>query len=299
MPEVRSIGERIQKVPCARSVLSRHDDQIVDLFLRAWQEGRFTHSVQWLPQHRANVEVIAADASSVRIAVEHTRLFAYEDHKLQEEALRPLANLLEAESGLRNLDRQFHIRFQGHYLGGLLRRFKPTVTTRLYTWAVETLPRLEIRDHVYRFEVPILVSGGRSPTIPVEVEVSETIDGTKSVMVGGYLPPDPGRFVPVVRKALTDKLPKLADAEANLRILLLELPIINESPSNVIAILDELAAEFPSLQNVTHFVVANTFVYETEGYLLYWVRSQSAEDWSDILQPVLSAGPSEHDQYLG
>lgn len=154
MPEVRSIGERIQKVPCARSVLSRHDDQIVDLFLRAWQGGRFTHRVQWLPQHRANVEVIAAEAGSVRVAVEHTRLFAYEDHKLQEEALRPLANLLEAESRLRNLDRQLHIRFQGNYLGGLLRRFKPTVTERLHTWAVETLPKLQKRDTSTHLKCP-------------------------------------------------------------------------------------------------------------------------------------------------
>ena len=100
----------------------------------------------------------------------------------------------------------------------------------------------------------------------------------------------------MVRKALTDKLPKLVDTEADLRILLFELPIVNESSSNVIAILEGLAPEFPSLQSVTHFVVADTFAYETDAYLLYWVRSQSAEDWSDILQPVLGAGPSQCDE---
>src|SRR6266853_95463 len=103
MTEVlRSFGERIRKVSCPRSIRARHDDQIVDLFLKVWQEGRFAQNLHWLPQNRTNVEVIATDADNVRIAIEHTRLFAYQDHKLQEEALRPLAEALRAAPRLKN-----------------------------------------------------------------------------------------------------------------------------------------------------------------------------------------------------
>jgi hypothetical protein len=283
----RSFGERIRKVPCPRSVRARHDDQIVELFLRVWQDGRFTRNIHWLPQDRTNVEVIAADRDNVCVAIEHTRLFAYENHKRQEEALRPLAEALEAAPQLKSLNRRFDVRFQGNYLGKLLLGFQRVVTEQLRIWAIETLPSLEKRDEVYRFEVPISLSNGKKPIIPVDINVSEPIEGVISVSVGGYLPADQNRFVPVVRKALAEKLLKLTVSAADLRILLFELPIINETPSNVIGTLGKLGSQFPKLQDVNYFVIAKTIGYETEDYLLYWVWNQSAKDWSDIIQPVL------------
>jgi len=285
---VRSFGERTKRVPCERSDRPRPDDQIVDLFLKVWEDGRYTHNLEWLRQDLPNVEVIATDAQGVRIAIEHTRLYAYEDHKDQEIALRPVAEILEAEPQLQNLGRHFDIRFQGHFLGKLLRRSQNIVTSQLHKWAIETLPTLKESDRTYAFEVPILVSAHKKPKIQVHVDVSEPIGGIRSVRVGGYLPTEPERFVPIVRKALEDKLEKLTKSDADLRALLLELPIINETPSNVIDILTQLEAEFPKLEKVNYYVVANTIAYESEGYLLYWVWDRSIQDWSEILQPVLA-----------
>jgi hypothetical protein len=181
---------------------------------------------------------------------------------LQEEALRPLAEALEAAPRLKNLDRRFDVRFRGNYLGKLLRRFQPVVAEQLYTWAIETLSNLEKRDRAHQFEVPIFLSGSsKKPRIPVHVDVSEPIEGVRPVIVGGYFPGDQNRFVPVVRKALTEKLPKLSDSKADLKLFLFELPIINEAPSNVIGILGKLESQFPMLRDINYFVVAKTFAF--------------------------------------
>ena len=42
------------------------------------------------------------------------------------------------------------------------------------------------------------------------------------------------------------------------------------------------------LGNINYFVIANTFAFETDDYLLYWVWDHSAGDWSDIIQPVVT-----------
>jgi len=83
-PSPLSITQRTQKVPCPQPTHTRHDDQIVELFLHVWQSGRYTHHCRWRAQHRRNVEVIAADAGGKRLAVEHARVFAFENHQRDE-----------------------------------------------------------------------------------------------------------------------------------------------------------------------------------------------------------------------
>jgi hypothetical protein len=50
---------------------------MVEIFLRVYQDGRFAHHVDWLPQPRANVEVIASAEDGSRLAIEHTRLLEF------------------------------------------------------------------------------------------------------------------------------------------------------------------------------------------------------------------------------
>src|SRR5215472_13972655 len=95
-----SLGEPTEKVICSPPTRTWSDDQIVELFLEAYPDSRFAH-LEWLPQDRSNVEVIATDAAGTRLAVEHTRVFAYQGHKKDEELLRPIAKRLEHEAGLR------------------------------------------------------------------------------------------------------------------------------------------------------------------------------------------------------
>ncbi len=48
-PWNQSAAERTVKVPCPPPARTREDDQVVELFLHTWQNGRFIHSLNWLP----------------------------------------------------------------------------------------------------------------------------------------------------------------------------------------------------------------------------------------------------------
>ena len=79
-----SILQRARRVTCRPPSRERPDDQIVELFLSSWQDGRFAANQKWLPQNMKNVEVMARDQVGNRLAIEHTRIHSFENHKLQE-----------------------------------------------------------------------------------------------------------------------------------------------------------------------------------------------------------------------
>jgi site-specific recombinase XerD len=300
MPASRlSYGERTQKVSCPAPVRSRKDDdQIVELFLHAWEQGRFSRHPDWLPQDRTNVEVIATDGTGTRLAVEHTRLFAFEDHQEQEALLRPVAEALEAEPRLHLSGRRFDFHFYPPFLGKLLGSRLPLVQQKLCAWAVDTLPGLPPCERPYEFQVPIQIPNGKKPKVAVDVEVSERDESMRPVSVGGYLPIDRARLLPLVRKALADKLPKLADTDAELRVLLLDLPHFSNSFSEVMNRIRELASQFPLLEKISHIVVAYTLAYQSERWVRFfvWEWGAGAEDWSDVLlatvqDPLVPAPP--------
>jgi hypothetical protein len=71
------VREEIKTAVCPRPIRTREDDKIVEIFLHAYQDGRFAHKLEWQPQHETNVEVIGAAKDGTRLAVEHTRLFEF------------------------------------------------------------------------------------------------------------------------------------------------------------------------------------------------------------------------------
>ncbi len=295
IPENRlSYGERTEKVACPSPVRTRYDDQIVELFLHAWQQGRFSRHPNWLPQSRTNVEVIATAADGTRLAVEHTRVFAFEDHKHQEELLRPIAEAIERDPRLDPPDRHFDLHFYPNFLDKALARQPELVKRELVHWAAKTLPLLPVaRRESSSFVIPIPLPSGKSGRVRLDVEVWERAAGMSAVSVGGYLPDSPQRLFPVIRKALTDKLPKLADAAADIRVLLLDLPT-TDSERTVIEIVRELAKEFPQLEQIHFLVIADTFAFKSDQYVLFWIWhwEAAAEDWSAILQPVFEKASS-------
>jgi site-specific recombinase XerD len=294
MPASRlSYGERTQTASCPAPTRSRYDEQIVELFLHAWRQGRFSRRPEWLPQSRINVEVIATDETGKRLAVEHTRLFAFEDHKLKEEQLRPIAEALEAEPGLDLPGRRFDFYFYPASLGKLLRGCLPLVEQTLRSWALHTLPALPPRDRLYDFQVPMPLPNGKRPQVVVDVVVSDRDNGLRPVSVGGYLPADRARLAPLVRKALTDKLPKLAAADAEWRVLLLDLPHFSNSFSEVMDRIREITSQFPLLEKISHIVVAYTPAYQSECWVRFfvWEWAAGAEDWTDVLLATFPQTP--------
>lgn len=94
LQQPKSRSELTQHVACLVPSRSREDDRIVELFLHAFRQGRFSDNPRWLPQHVKNVDVIATDKDRRRLAIEHTRILSFEEQPKQEIILRPIAEHL-------------------------------------------------------------------------------------------------------------------------------------------------------------------------------------------------------------
>lgn len=276
----KSIAERSRNVVCRQPSRRRSDDQIVELFLCSWQNGRFAQSPQWLSQETRNVEVIARDEVGNRLAVEHTRIFAFEDHRRQEELLRPVADRLEAEPGLDVPSCRFEINFYPGFIDGLQRRLRQPYADALARWAACTLPQLRMRPEVYRLQVPFLLQGYALETY-IDVTVTERVDGIRPVAVGGWLPEDPQRMVPLIRKALSDKLPKLAAAEAEFRILLLDLPTL-DSEWQLIEAVRNVHDSHATLARIDHVVTAQTFGFKDFHFVRFFAYRTGTYELVDV-----------------
>lgn len=278
----KSVHERTRKVVCGLPLRERRDDQIVELFLRSWQDGRFATNPQWLPQHMANVEVIARDEAGDRLAIEHTRIFSFEGHQLQEALLRSIAERIEAEPGLDVPGHRFEIVFHPGFLDGLQRSYATQYSNALAIWATRVLPQLAPRAESYQLQVPPLLQG-EELGLKIDVTVSERIAGLRPVSVGGMLPADSERrIVPLVRKALEEKLPKLAATAAESRILLLELPTIDTSDSQIIGIIRDSQSSYAELTAVDHIVFARTFNSEADPWAWFFAYEVGTYRLADV-----------------
>jgi hypothetical protein len=83
----------------------------------------------------------------------------------------------------------------------------------------------------------------------------------------------------VVRTALARKLPKLVNTVADKRLLLLERQHMNLIPQQILAAIDKLRSEFPSLVNVHEIWILETMNYDTSAYLRFehWKGDKCAQ----------------------
>jgi hypothetical protein len=286
VPVMRPVGELMRKVFCHQPSRLREDDKIVELFLHSFAQARFASRPNWLPQSKRNVEVIVVDDAGTSLAIEHTRVFAFEDHKRQEELLRPIAELLEAEPRLSAPGRRYDLCFRSGSLEKLLRRHHPLVQQGLMAWALSNLPALAIRIQAYKFQIPIPLANGKVQKMDLDVEVSERDNTMRPVSVGGALPEGSQRLRPMVRKALNDKLEKLVAAETDQRILMAELPT-TDSERLVVDMVRGIGAEFPLLKKVDRLAVAKTLGFHSEGVVFFHVWDLRAKTWCEHLEVVI------------
>jgi len=286
VPVMRPVGELMRRVFCHQPSRLREDDKIVELFLDTFAQARIAIRPNWLPQSKRNVEVIAVDDAGTRLAIEHARVFAFEDHKRREELLRPIAQALEAEPRLSAPGRRYDLCFHSGCLGKLRRRDQPLVQQELMAWALSHLPALAIRRQAYEFQIPIRMANGKLLKMDLDVEVSVRDSTMRPVSVGGALPQGSQRLSPMVRKALNDKLKKLVDAEADQRILMTELPT-TDSERLVVDMVRGIGAEFPLLKKVDGLAVAKTLGFHSEGVVFLHVWDLRAKTWCEHLEVVI------------
>jgi len=274
------------KIICQQPSREREDDRVVEMFLQAHEQGRFSHAPTWLPQNRKNVEVIATASDGTRLAIEHTRIFAFNGHMEQEKLLRPIAERLEAISLPGVSGKWFQLRFKPHFIGRRLRRHLGLVQHALVEWATSTLPTIPARQYfVHTFHVPIPLQN--VPVVEIDVEVWGGMEVMRPICVSGWLPQG-RRLDAAVKHALKSKLQKLADAEADVKFLMIDMPTHSDSDIAIANIISDAESEFPLLAKVDEIVFAKTFSFTTEGCIFFRRWNPKARRWSEFLQACRS-----------
>jgi hypothetical protein len=254
-------GNQPQSV-CPAPTRTRKDERIVEIFLHAYKEGQFAHHLDWLPQNKTNVQVIATAKDGTTLAVEHTRLFEFpvgraggdpDEDPLLGEVTAYLCDLPIPVS-----DRVFLLGVDPRNLKKLLtKRFRSTTLEALGKWARKTLPSIE-EDREFKILIPVkLPRTDRTVRIFLEVrnEIEWNAEGSQSPILPccSYAPYKPD-LISLVKKALQDKLPKLRKCKADRRILILEIVTLDRDASVHEAVC-KLAPEFPD------FLLVDAFVY--------------------------------------
>jgi hypothetical protein len=288
MAQAKSRSELMQKVICPAPLRSREDDQIVELFLHVYRQGRFAKNPDWLRQDIENVEVIACAEDGTKLAIEHTRVFSFAGHREQEKVLQPLAEYLEALELPCGTEKKFWVRFSANFIGKFLNRNRARVLEELAGFIRATFPTLVPRDHPpYSFEVEIPVPNRQpSPTVRLEVEVWERNFGTRPISVNGYIPPL-SSLLTMVTQAIEDKFPKLLKAPARLRFLMVELPDLSPSDVAVLEAMCNVRPE-PSSWGIDAVVFARTYGLRTENCVFFSIWQLATQTWSEYLKAEIT-----------
>jgi hypothetical protein len=118
------------------------------------------------------------------------------------------------------------------------------------------------------------------------------MDVEPRILVGGLLPKD-RRLESQVRRALENKLQKLMHVDADIRLLLIDIPTHTDSDIAVARVIGELQHEFPLLARVNEVAFAKTFGFKSEGCIFFRTWNPQLRVWSDtfiatIKQPAMS-----------
>ncbi len=251
------------------------------MFLHAYKQGCFAKDPCWLPQHKRNVEVIATSiVDGSTLAIEHTRVFAFEDHMEQEAILGPIAERLESIRLTGLSDRWVQIYFQPNFMSRLLRKHFTLVQDELVRFLERTLPTITPREHhVNSFDLPIPLPDGRRPSIAFDVEVWGDMDVKRPISVSGVLPHGQ-RLESQITHALQTRLQKLVDAVADMRFLMIDIATHTESEVAVAKIIREIQGKFRLLTKIDQVVFAKTFAFNSEGWIFFRMWEPQSQAWS-------------------
>lgn len=274
-----------QSVLCPPPTRTRKDEQIVEMFLHGYQDGRFAGQVDWLPQHISNVEAIASDEEGTRIAIEHTRVqeFGYCIGREVNPDEDPILGEIGAHLAgvpLSVSDRAFMLNVDPKNLKRLLyKSYRSKTLEGLTEWAQRFLPPLR-ENQEFEIRIPVSLPTSES-TVRISVEVFEVRTDHSILGCCGYLWPR-SELVPRITKALADKLPKLSRARADRRILMLDLLTLADD-SNVYEAVLAQARTLPDFLNVDELVFVRNF-FELGVVFRTW--STMSDKWSAFVARV-------------
>jgi hypothetical protein len=252
---------------------SRRDIQLVELFLRGLNEDEGeSYEICVRPEHvdrsRPAVEAVAKNRLGSLLAIEHTLLQAFEKQRGDDVRFNNVFGQLFSDKNLALPGRRVWILVPACSVPkgvnwGLVgekvcKWFKAVRLALPDGWSEQTIPELGfvLRVTVHTMDTTKWVPGGYGV-----VHVARTL-------------PDKRFPERVVRKALCDKLLKLAEAKfednaVERRILLFEWQTSSWSYTQIAEAVESVAAEFPELERIEAIWLVDTTGWPAGRSLLY------------------------------
>ena len=260
-----------------------NDRQLIGLFLRGWSTFRRTSFTRvTFPEDVENaarskrprkaVDAIAYDTTGKSLAVEHTQLQPFVGRRYLDIGFSAVFGTFEHSAELVVWD--FHITvfvpvgaipakgvdhgeirsgFKSWFQHGLRRRLLKRPSTRKAPSGEPKLSKHDIRG----LPIPLSVSIRR-----------QYIKGYRGGLhfIQSYMPKN---FPDVIRKALRDKLPKLADAPANRRVLLMEKDALEHTYWEVLDCIASFQSRFDEFSRIDSVWLADTERWQASGRLWF------------------------------
>jgi hypothetical protein len=245
----------------------RDDIELVKIFLTRYkdEEGN-AYNVSQRPdtvvRQAEAIEAIAVDEHSHTLAIEHTIVQAFEGKKADDVPFLTAFERLRLDKSLLLPDKFIDVQCPALVIPKGKGIVWNEVGDKVFEWFKDA-------RHVFPAE------GQSWHTIPnvgfdlrVLVETME-IPGTDGVVVVSRILPKERPFLDVLRKALTDKVPKLVRTTADKHILLLEDEGTAIGFFKIISGIESIASEVPKVNKVDEIWVVHTMSWKTSGDLFF------------------------------
>ena len=240
----------------------RRDIKLIQLFLPGYNES--TGSSYEIRKHPDQIErqepaidAIAYDRAGKSLAIEHTLVQPFWGEKDDTEVFRTVFASLESDLSLRLADYDIELRPR---VGAIPKDVNwKEIGERVKGW---------FRDE--RDSFPTGSSNQKVPGLPFEliILVQKERQNERRVFVGRSDMPD--TLERVIKKALSEKLPKLVHTPADRRVLVLEKDNVPLGYVEIGQRIEAVNHEFPDLAEVDEIWIVNTVAWEKEQVVFFY-----------------------------
>ena len=233
---------------------------LIMMLLSGYEQGTWkSAALDWIEEKEVNaVEVIASKGDGTTLALEHTLIELFKGEKYDSTIFAEAFEArIEKNTELIIPGRALDVMIPVGALAGIKDRDEAGDTLLAWLKANHTaIPAGESEQTV--------MIGGSNP-LKIKFRNAATGDSTGYCWLGRADKPD--TLDKIVEKAIKRKVPKLARAKADKKLLLLQREQMSMSESEVLTEIEKLASLHPDLAKVDEIWMANTSIVESEGWV--------------------------------